>query len=133
MNDGWKPNAEMPRAISTPALAAAARPGWRATASPIAPNRAASGSRFHERDGQNTRAPRSEAIAGMSVSPARSVAATATASAGPSDRNKVMLESVNARNAMITAPAAVAIAGPTRVTASIIACLASAPARSRSR
>jgi hypothetical protein len=77
--------------------------------------------------------PSSETIAGIRVRPASSVTATAIASDGPIDLNRPRLERVSARKAMITAPAAEAIASPTRVTALIIACLASSPARSRSR
>ena len=55
------------------------------------------------------------------------------ASAGPSDLNSPSVDRVSARNAMMTAPAAEAIASPTRVTALTIAVFGSSPARSRSR
>ena len=99
----------------------------------MAVNRAAFGSRRHDLDGQNTRGPSSETTAGISVSPAISVTATAIASAGPIDRSTLSVDSSSARNATMTTPAAEAITSPTRVTALTIACLASSPPRSRSR
>ena len=99
----------------------------------MAANRAAFGSRFHALDGQNTSVPSSDTIAGIRVSPATRVTATAMASAGPSERSTPSVDSSRARNAMMTAPAAEAMASPTRATALTIACLGSSPARSRSR
>ena len=99
----------------------------------MAVNRAACGSRRHDRDGQNTRGPSSDTTAGISVSPAVNVTATAIASAGPIDRSTLSVEASSARNAAMTTPAAEAITSPTRVTALAIACLASSPLRSRSR
>src|SRR5262249_58913712 len=84
-------------------------------------------------DGQKTLVPSRETIAGISVRPANSVVKTAMASAGPSDLNRPSVDSVSARNAMMTAPAADAIASPTRDTALIIAVFESSPARRRSR
>ena len=65
----------------------------------MAVNRAARGSRRHDRDGQNTRGPSSDTTAGISVSPAISVTATAIASAGPIDRSTLSVDSSSARNA----------------------------------
>ena len=115
------------------AEAAANTPGRRPTARPMEAKCVPLASRFQEFDGQNTRAPSSDTTAGTSVSPASRVTATAIASAGPSDRSIPSEDSNRARKAMITAPAADAIASPTRVTALTIALLASSPARSRSR
>ena len=99
----------------------------------MAANRAEAGSCRHAFDGQNTRVPSSETTAGTRVSPARSVTATAMASAGPSDLNRPSVDRVSTRNAAITAPAADVIASPTRVTADTIAVFGSSPARRRSR
>ena len=84
-------------------------------------------------DGQKTRVPSRETTAGTSVSPASAALKTAMARAGPNWRNSDRLDSVSARNAIITAPAAVAMAGPTRPMALSMACLDGSPARSRSR
>src|ERR1700712_640251 len=68
----------------TPPEAMANRAGCLPMAPPIAAKRAPFGSCCHALDGQNTRVPRSETMAGMRGSPATSVAATAMARAGPS-------------------------------------------------
>ena len=81
----------------------------------------------HAFDGQNTFVPSSDTIAGISVRPATRVVATAMARAGPSDLNRPSVDRVSARNAMMTAPAAEAMASPTRVTALIIAVFGSSP------
>jgi hypothetical protein len=65
-------------------------------------------------DGQNTRRPSSDTTAGTRVSPAISVTATAMASVGPSDRNRLRVDSSRARKATMTTPAAEAMTSPTR-------------------
>ena len=99
----------------------------------MAVNRAAFGSRRHDFDGQKTRGPSSETTAGISVSPAISVTATAIASVGPSERSTLSVDSNSARNATMTTPAAEEMTSPTRATAVAIACLESAPPRNCSR
>ena len=59
--------------------------------------------------------PSSETIAGTRVSPAIRVTATAMASVGPSERNKLSVDSSRARKATMTTPAAEAMTSPTRV------------------
>jgi hypothetical protein len=71
--------------------------------------------------------------AGISVSAAISVTATAIASVGPSERKMLSEESSRATNATITTLAAEAITSPTRSTAVATACFGVSPARSRSR
>ena len=132
-NVGWKPKETMPSTPSSTTIVPAKRPGCRPRDRPIAANRAAFGSVFQAFDGQKTRVPSSETTAGTSVSPAVAALKTAMARAGPSSRKSDRLDSVSARNAIITAPAAVAMAGPTRAMALSIACLEGSPARSRSR
>ena len=99
----------------------------------MAANRAPVGSRRHVLDGQNTRGPSSDTTAGTRVSPAISVTATAIASAGPIERSTLSVDSISARNAAMTTPAAEEITSPTRATAETIAALGSSPARRPSR
>jgi hypothetical protein len=68
----------------TPPEATTQRTGCRPSEPPIAANRAPVGSSRHAFDGQKTRVPSRETIAGTRVSPASRVTATAIASAGPS-------------------------------------------------
>ncbi len=83
--------------------------------------------------GQNTLGPSSETTAGTSVRPAIAMTMTAMARPGPIDRKLPRVANSIAPNAMTTAPAAEAMASPTRSTATIMACFLSSPARSRSR
>ncbi len=71
--------------------------------------------------------------AGARVSEAKAVTTTAMASAGPSALNMPRLERISTAKATVTAPAAEAIASPTRATALTTASCRVSPARSRSR
>ena len=84
-------------------------------------------------DGQNTRGPISASSAGINVNAASSMRATATARLGPRVVKNPREASSMALKAMITTPAAEAMAWPTRSTAVATAALGSSPARSRSR
>src|SRR5581483_6477892 len=100
---------------------------------PMAAYLALDGSRCHDLDGQKTLVPSSDTTAGIRVRLATRVVATAIASAGPIDRSTLSVDSSSARKATMTTPAAVAMARPARLTALIIACLLSSPARRASR
>ena len=78
-------------------------------------NLAPFGSRCHALDGQNTAVPRSVTTAGISVSAAMSVTATAIASVGPSDRKMLSDDSSQRQERAMTTLAAEAITSPTRV------------------
>ena len=91
------------------------------------------GSTRHDFDGQKTRVPIRETIAGTRVRAATTVTATAIARAGPIDLKMPSELSTSAMNATITAPPADAIASPARVTACATAVRLSSPLRSRSR
>src|SRR5689334_14439314 len=82
---GLKPKAKTASAASTSPETLAYIAGRRPREFPIAPNRAYSGSFVHDFDGQKILVPISETTAGTSVSAARTVTATAMASAGPID------------------------------------------------
>ncbi len=107
--------------------------GRRAIDVPSRAKAAPFGSCCHAFDGQNTRVPSRDTTAGTSVSPASSVTNTAMASAGPIDLSMPRVDSASAAKATITAPAAEAMASPTRSTACTMPLLASSPARSASR
>lgn len=120
------------RATRTSPESAAVNAGLRCTPRPRAANRAFCGSCCHDFDGQKTFGPISDTTAGISVRPAIRVTVTEMASAGPICLRKPSVDSTSARNAMMTAPAAEAMASPTLATALIMACFGSSPARRRS-
>lgn len=107
--------------------------GWRPTAVPARRGSEPFGSARQPLEGQNTLGPSRAMSAGISVSAATSMTATAMAMLGPMVLRKPSEDSVSALNAMMTAAAAEAMTSPMRAVAVMTACLGWSPARSRSR
>jgi hypothetical protein len=88
---------------------------------------------FQDFDGQNTLVSTRDTTAGMSVTTATAISATAMDRPGPRLVNAPNTASSNAMNAMMIAAAAEAMTSPTLATAATSAVFGSSPARSRSR
>lgn len=118
--------------MTTPATRATAT-GLRPTRPPIRWKAVPLGWCCQVLDGQNTFGPISDTTAGTRVNAAIAITITAMARPGPIDLNEPNVASNIAPKAITTAPAAEAMASPTRSTETIIASFLSSPARSRSR